>query len=34
MGPDDKIRVIIVDDIAGGLRENIRKLLQFESDVG
>jgi pilus assembly protein CpaE len=29
---DDKIRVIIVDDIAE-TRENIRKLLQFESDV-
>lgn len=28
----DKIRVIIVDDIAE-TRENIRKLLQFESDV-
>ncbi len=32
MGADDKIRVIIVDDIAE-TRENIRKLLQFESDV-
>lgn len=29
---DEKIRVIIVDDIAE-TRENIRKLLQFESDV-
>ena len=28
----DKIRVLIVDDIAE-TRENIRKLLQFESDV-
>ena len=32
MGVDDKIRVIIVDDIAE-TRENIRKLLQFENDV-
>ena len=32
MGADDKIRVIIVDDIAE-TRENIRKLLQFESDI-
>ncbi len=32
MASDDKIRVIIVDDIAE-TRENIRKLLQFESDV-
>jgi pilus assembly protein CpaE len=32
MVADDKIRVIIVDDIAE-TRENIRKLLQFESDV-
>jgi pilus assembly protein CpaE len=32
MGADDKIRVIIVDDIAE-TRENIRKLLQFEGDV-
>jgi pilus assembly protein CpaE len=30
--PADKIRVLIVDDIAE-TRENIRKLLQFESDV-
>ena len=29
---EEKIRVIIVDDIAE-TRENIRKLLQFESDV-
>ena len=29
---DEKIRVIIVDDIAE-TRENIRKILQFESDV-
>ncbi len=29
---DEKIRVVIVDDIAEA-RENIRKLLQFESDV-
>ena len=32
MGVQGKIRVIIVDDIAE-TRENIRKLLQFESDV-
>lgn len=32
MGADEKIRVIIVDDVAE-TRENIRKLLQFESDV-
>jgi pilus assembly protein CpaE len=31
MGDDSKIRVLIVDDIAE-TRENIRKLLQFESD--
>ena len=30
--PSDKIRVLIVDDIAE-TRENVRKLLQFESDV-
>jgi pilus assembly protein CpaE len=30
--PGDKIRVLIVDDIAE-TRENIRKLLQFENDV-
>src|SRR3970040_1840035 len=29
---DEKIRVIIVDDIAE-TRENIRKILQFESDL-
>jgi len=29
---DDKIRVLIVDDVAE-TRENVRKLLQFESDV-
>ncbi|HSJ89484.1 MAG TPA: response regulator, partial [Anaerolineales bacterium] len=28
----DKIRVIIVDDVSE-TRENVRKLLQFESDV-
>jgi hypothetical protein len=28
----DKVRVLIVDDIAE-TRENVRKLLQFESDV-
>ena len=28
----DKIRVLIVDDVAD-TRENVRKLLQFESDV-
>lgn len=32
MGAGEKIRVLIVDDIAE-TRENIRKLLQFESDV-
>lgn len=32
MGVGDKIRVLIVDDIAE-TRENIRKLLQFENDV-
>lgn len=32
MAATDKIRVIIVDDIAE-TRENIRKLLQFENDV-
>jgi pilus assembly protein CpaE len=32
MAADEKIRVMIVDDIAE-TRENIRKLLQFESDV-
>ena len=32
MPSDDKIRVIIVDDVSE-TRENVRKLLQFESDV-
>jgi len=32
MGSGDKIRVVIVDDIAE-TRENIRKLLQFENDM-
>ena len=32
MGSTEKIRVVIVDDIAE-TRENIRKLLQFEKDV-
>ena len=32
MPANEKIRVIIVDDIAE-TRENIRKLLQFENDV-
>ncbi|MDW8327145.1 MAG: response regulator [Anaerolineales bacterium] len=32
MTPDDKTRVLIVDDIAE-TRENIRKLLQFEPDI-
>lgn len=32
MATGDKIRVIIVDDVAE-TRENVRKLLQFESDV-
>jgi pilus assembly protein CpaE len=32
MGADDKIRVVIVDDVAE-TRENIRRLLQFENDV-
>jgi pilus assembly protein CpaE len=32
MGTDEKIRVIIVDDIAE-TRENIRKLLQFDNEV-
>ena len=32
MGNGDKIRVLIVDDIAE-TRENVRKLLQFENDV-
>jgi pilus assembly protein CpaE len=32
MATDDKIRVLIVDDVAD-TRENVRKLLQFESDI-
>ena len=32
MSPGDKIRVLIVDDVSE-TRENVRKLLQFESDV-
>lgn len=32
MADSDKIRVLIVDDVAD-TRENVRKLLQFESDV-
>jgi pilus assembly protein CpaE len=32
MAADEKIRVLIVDDVAD-TRENIRKLLQFESDI-
>lgn len=32
MPPGDKIRVVIVDDVSE-TRENVRKLLQFESDV-
>jgi pilus assembly protein CpaE len=32
MAPGDKIRVLIVDDVAD-TRENVRKLLQFEADV-
>ena len=32
MPVDDKIRVVIVDDVSE-TRENVRKLLQFESDV-
>jgi len=32
MGTDDKIRVVIVDDVPE-TRENIRRLLQFENDV-
>ena len=31
MGPGEKVRVVVVDDIAE-TRENIRKLLQFEND--
>lgn len=32
MGSDEKIRILIVDDVAE-TRENIRRLLQFENDV-
>ena len=32
MASTDKFRVLIVDDVAE-TRENVRKLLQFESDV-
>ncbi len=32
MGSEEKIRVVIVDDVAE-TRENIRRLLQFENDV-
>lgn len=32
MAVGDKIRVLIVDDVSE-TRENVRKLLQFESDV-
>ena len=32
MAADDKVRVLIVDDVAD-TRENVRKLLQFESDI-
>ena len=32
MPSGDKIRVLIVDDVSE-TRENVRKLLQFESDV-
>ncbi len=32
MAPGDKIRVLVVDDVSE-TRENVRKLLQFESDV-
>ena len=32
MPADEKIRVMIVDDVSE-TRENVRKLLQFESDV-
>lgn len=32
MAADNKIRVLIVDDVAD-TRENVRKLLQFESDI-
>jgi pilus assembly protein CpaE len=32
MASDEKVRVLIVDDVAD-TRENVRKLLQFESDI-
>ncbi|HEX2696594.1 MAG TPA: response regulator transcription factor, partial [Anaerolineales bacterium] len=32
MAAGDKVRILIVDDVAD-TRENVRKLLQFESDV-
>jgi pilus assembly protein CpaE len=32
MPPGDKVRVLIVDDVAD-TRENVRKLLQFEADI-
>ena len=32
MPSGDKIRVLIVDDVSE-TRENVKKLLQFESDV-
>lgn len=32
MASNNKFRVLIVDDVAE-TRENVRKLLQFESDV-
>ena len=32
MPPDDKVRVLIVDDVAD-TRENVRRLLQFEADI-
>src|SRR5512144_57055 len=32
MASGDKVRVLIVDDVAD-TRENVRKLLQFESDI-
>jgi len=32
MASSDKVRVLIVDDVAD-TRENVRKLLQFEADV-
>lgn len=32
MSPGDKVRVLIVDDVAD-TRENVRRLLQFEADI-